>query len=60
MLCEVSEYFGDSLVAIWLAMNLIMAISIFLSSSTVFYHLYWPTKVTYEKWCYKVINYHTF
>jgi len=58
MLCEVSEYFGDSLLAIWLSMNVMMVISIFVSSSTAFYQLYWPTKVTYEKWRYKVSQFH--
>jgi hypothetical protein len=54
MLCELSEFAGDSLFGIWLVMNLTMVVSIFTSSSLAFYHFYWPTKITYGKWQYKV------
>lgn len=54
MLCELSELLGDSVIATWLALNVIMIFAIMISSSVAFYHYYWPTKITFEKWQYKV------
>lgn len=56
MLCELVDHFEGPLrfVQIWMLVSSIMLFSVFLSSGLVFYHLYWPSKVTYEKWRYKV------
>ncbi len=54
MLCEISSFLGDSLLGIWLAINAVMALSVFVSSSSVFYHFYWRSQVTFDKWQYKV------
>ncbi len=56
MLCEISTLLGDSLLGIYLAINGIMALSVFVSSTAVFYYLYWPSNVTFEKWRYKVYS----
>ena len=45
---------GNSLVGIWMTINALMIVSIFASSSSCFYYLYWPSMITYEKWKYKV------
>ena len=54
MLCEVAEFAGNSLVGIWMTINALMIVSIFASSFSCFYYLYWPSMVSYEKWRYKV------
>ncbi len=54
VLCEASAYFGESLVGIWLIMTITMLMLIFVSSGPVFYYFYWPSKVTFKKWQYKV------
>ena len=54
MLCEVAELAGNSLLGIWMSINALMIVSIFASSASCFYYLYWPSKITYEKWRYKV------
>lgn len=53
MLCEVSQYFGSSLLSIWIAANVSMLPILMLASGPVFYLYYWPSNVTYEKWKYK-------
>ena len=55
MLCELVEVFDEPfrLVKIWAAVSLMMLLVIFASSGLVFYHLYWPSKVTYDKWRFK-------
>ena len=57
MLCEISQYFGSSLISIWIAANVSMFPILMLTSGPVFYLYYWPSNVTYEKWKYKVRNY---
>ena len=54
MLCEISQYFGSSLISIWIAANVSMFPILMLTSGPVFYLYYWPSNVTYEKWKYKV------
>ena len=54
MLCEVAEFAGNSLVGIWMTINALMIVSIFASSFSCFYYLYWPSMISYEKWRYKV------
>ena len=54
MLCEVSEFAGNSLVGIFMTINILMTVFIFASLSSCFYYLYWPSMITYEKWKYKV------
>ena len=54
MLCEISDYIGGSLFGIWMSMNVITFTFIFGTSAPVFYFYYWPSKVTYQKWIYKV------
>ena len=56
MLCEISQYFGPSLISIWIAANVSMFPILMLTSGPVFYLYYWPSNVTYEKWKYKVSN----
>ena len=55
MLCELVDLFDEPfrLVKIWAVVSLMMLLVIFASSGLVFYHLYWPSKVTYDKWRYK-------
>ena len=57
MLCEISQYFGSSLISIWIAANVSMFPILMLTSGPVFYLYYWPSNVTYEKWKYKVHTY---
>ena len=56
MLCELSSLTGDTFLGVWLGMNALMALSIFVSSSITFYHYYWPSQITFEKWQYKVLK----
>ena len=58
MLCEISQYFGSSLISIWIAANVSMFPILMLTSGPVFYLYYWPSNVTYEKWKYKVNTYY--
>jgi lathosterol oxidase len=53
MLCEISEYYGSSLLSIWMTANLTMFPILMLTSGPVFYLYYWPSNITYEKWKYK-------
>ena len=53
MLCEISDYFGGSLLGIWMSMNIITFLFIFGTSAPVFYFYYWPSNVTYQKWKFK-------
>jgi len=56
MLCELLPFTDPGLlglVQIWLAISSSAFLTIMLSSGAVFYWLYWPSNVTYEKWRYK-------
>lgn len=52
MLCGVSEA-GGGFLGTWAAMSVLETIFLFLTSAPVFYHYYWPSQVTYDKWVYK-------
>ena len=50
MLCEISETFFGNFFLTWAALNVIGFVMLMSSSSVLFYHYYWPSKVTFEKW----------
>ncbi|XP_063712343.1 uncharacterized protein LOC134840466 [Symsagittifera roscoffensis] len=54
MLCELVSYFDGTgpfrLLQIWLVVTSAALVFIMFSSGLVFYWLYWPSNVTYEKW----------
>jgi len=53
-LCGIARnYAMDSFFLNWLMVTVLSSLSIFLLSGPVFYKLYWPTQVTYEKWVMK-------
>lgn len=53
MLCEISSFFGQSFLATWVSIVVIMLVFITMSSAPTFYYYYWPSNVTYDKWRYK-------
>jgi hypothetical protein len=41
---------GNSFLATWAAFTVTAVVAVFATSGPLFYHYYWPSKVTYEKW----------
>jgi lathosterol oxidase len=53
VLCEIAEASGHNFFAIWFCLALFGLLSVMTTSCVLFYYYYWPTQVTYEKWCHK-------
>lgn len=49
----VTQFAGTNWFLNWVVISIFALLFVFLFSGTVFYHLYWPTKITYEKWRWK-------
>jgi len=54
IMCGITkQYAGESFLLTWLAVTIMAAITDLTFSGVAFYKLYWPSQVTYEKWCWK-------
>lgn len=49
----VKQYAGDSFLLTWATASAVAFLFVIFFSGIVFYKLYWPTQVTYEKWMWK-------